>query len=90
MREAHAGHCVRRLVLVPSASVTDANAGQALDGPAIFEEEHEVVLHEEVPVVEKQAVPKERVRLQKDTITDEAQVSDEVRKERIEADGDHR
>ena len=37
-----------------------------LDGPAISEEEHEVVLHEEEAVVEKRAVPKERVRLEKD------------------------
>jgi hypothetical protein len=33
-------------------------------------------------------VPKERVRMEKETVTDEAQVSEEVRKERIEADGD--
>jgi stress response protein YsnF len=49
-----------------------------------------VVLHEEVPVVEKQTVPKERVSLQKDTITDEPQLSEEVRKERIETEGDAR
>jgi stress response protein YsnF len=45
------------------------------------------VLHAEEPVVEKRAVPKERVRLDKDTVTDERTVSDEVRKERIETDG---
>jgi stress response protein YsnF len=61
---------------------------QATDGPAISEEEHEVVLHEEQPVVEKRAVPKERVRLSKDTVTEEAQVSEEVRKERIEPEGE--
>jgi stress response protein YsnF len=49
---------------------------------------HEVVLHEEEPVVEKRAVPKERVRLDKDSVTEDAQVSEEVRKERIEAEGD--
>lgn len=27
--------------------ITDANRGQATDGPAISEEEHEVVLHED-------------------------------------------
>ena len=31
---------------------------------------------------------KERVRLDKDTVTEDQQVSDEVRKERIETDGD--
>ena len=68
--------------------ITDANVGSAMDGPAISEEEHEVVLHEETPVVEKQAVPKERVRLDVDTHTDEEQVSEEVRSEQIEVDGD--
>ena len=78
----------REEVRVEREPITEANAGQALDGPAISEEEHEVVLHEEQPVVQKQAVPKERVRLDKDTVTDEATVSEEVRKERIDVDGD--
>ena len=68
--------------------ITDANVGPATDGPALSEEEHEVTLHSEEPVVEKRTVPKERVRLTKDTYTDEAEVSDEVRKERIETEGD--
>ena len=66
--------------------ITDANVEASLDGPELSEEEHEVVLHEEEPVVEKRVVPKERVRLTKETFTDEAQVSDEVRKERIESE----
>jgi uncharacterized protein (TIGR02271 family) len=78
----------REEVRVEREPVTDANVDQALDGPEISEEEHEVVLHEEQPVVEKRAVPKERVRLEKDAHTDEAQVSEEVRKEQIETDGD--
>ena len=68
--------------------ITDANVGDATAGPEISEEEHEVTLHEEEVVVEKRAVPKERVRLDKDTVTDEQQVSEEVRKEQIEAEGD--
>jgi uncharacterized protein (TIGR02271 family) len=68
--------------------ITDANVGEATDGPAISEEEHEVVLHEEKPVVGKHAEPVERVRLGKQEETAETQVSEEVRKERIEADGD--
>ena len=66
--------------------ITDGNVGAATDGPAISEEEHEVVLHEEEPVVEKRAVPKERVRLDKEAHTDERQVSDTLRKEEIEVD----
>ena len=68
--------------------ITDANIGDATDGPEISEEEHEVTLHEEELVVEKRAVPKERVRLDKDTVTDDQQVSEDVRKEQIEAEGD--
>jgi uncharacterized protein (TIGR02271 family) len=78
----------REEVRVEREPITDANVGDALDGPEISEEEHEVTLHAEEPVVEKRVVPQERVSLQKDTHTEEAQVSDEVRKERIETDGD--
>jgi len=80
----------REEVRVEREPITDANVGDATDGPAISEEEHEVVLHEEEPVVEKRVVPKERVRLDKDTVTDEVEVSEEVRKEQIEADPDVR
>jgi uncharacterized protein (TIGR02271 family) len=78
----------REQVRVEREPITDANVGQALDGPAISEEEHEVVLHEEVPVVQKTAVPKERVRLEKETVVEQETVTDEVRKEHIEVEGD--
>jgi uncharacterized protein (TIGR02271 family) len=78
----------REEVRVEREPITDANVDDALDGPEISEEEHEVTLREEEPVVEKRAVPKERVRLDKDVETDERQVSDSVRKERIEVEGD--
>jgi uncharacterized protein (TIGR02271 family) len=68
--------------------ITDANRGSALDGPDISEEEHEVTLTEERPVVAKETVPVERVKLTKDTEQHEEQVSEEVRKERIDAEGD--
>nr|WP_040336555.1 PRC and DUF2382 domain-containing protein [Candidatus Blastococcus massiliensis] len=68
--------------------ITDANVGDALDGPAISEEEHEVVLHAERPVVDKEAVPVERVRLDTQTVTEQETVSDSVRKEQIELDAD--
>jgi uncharacterized protein (TIGR02271 family) len=76
----------REEVRLEREPITDGNVDQALDGPEISEEEHEVVLHEEEPVVEKRTVPKERVRMEKETVTDEAQVSETVRKEQIEAD----
>lgn len=78
----------REEVRVEREPITDANVGSALEGPAISEEEHEVVLHAERPVVEKEAVPVERVRLDTETVTEQAQVSEELRKEQIEVDGD--
>ena len=68
--------------------ITDGNVGDATEGPAISEEEHEVVLHEEKPVVQKTAEPVERVKLGKETVTDEHTVTEDVQKERITTDGD--
>ncbi|MGK5440262.1 DUF2382 domain-containing protein [Micromonospora sp. URMC 105] len=76
----------REEVRLEREPITDANVGRAMDGPAISEEEHEVTLHAERPVVAKEAVPVERVRLGKETVTDTETVGGEVRKERIEAD----
>ena len=80
----------REEVRVERDPITDGNVDQALDGPEISEEEHEVVLHEERPVVDKEVVPKERVRLAAEERTDEETVSEDLRKERIETDGDAR
>jgi uncharacterized protein (TIGR02271 family) len=80
----------REEVRLETEPITDANVGQATSGPDISEEEHEVVLTEEEPVVEKRAVPKERVRLSKDTVTDEREVSEEIRKEQLEAEDETR
>jgi uncharacterized protein (TIGR02271 family) len=76
----------REEVRVEREPITDANVGDALDGPAISEEEHEVVLHAERPVVAKEAVPVERVRLDTHTVTEQETVSEQVRKEQIELD----
>jgi uncharacterized protein (TIGR02271 family) len=78
----------REEVRIEREPITDANIGDATEGPEISSEEHEVVLHEEQPVAEKRVVPKERVRLDKDVTTEERQVSDTVRKEEIDVDGD--
>jgi uncharacterized protein (TIGR02271 family) len=50
----------REEIRVEREPITDANLDAATGGPAISEEEHEVTLHEEEPVVEKRAVPRER------------------------------
>jgi len=77
----------REEIRVEREPITDANMGNAMDGPALSEEEHEVVLHEERAVVQKDVVPKERVRLDKDVVTEEQRISEEVRKEQIEVEG---
>jgi len=78
----------REEVRLEREPITEANIGDATSGPAISEDEHEVVLHEERPVVEKEAVPVERVRLDTETVTDQVTVSEEVRKEQIDTDVD--
>ncbi|MDP5181067.1 PRC and DUF2382 domain-containing protein [Blastococcus sp. BMG 814] len=74
-------------VRVEREPITDANVGDAMDGPAISEEEHEVTLRAEKPVVSKEATPVERVRLDKETVSDNVQVDETLRKEEIEVDG---
>ena len=76
----------REEVRLEREPITEANLDEALSGPTISEEEHEVVLHEERPVVQKEAVPVERVRLDTETVTDQVTVEEEVRKEQIETD----
>jgi uncharacterized protein (TIGR02271 family) len=78
----------RERAVIETEPITDANVGSATEGPAISEEEHEVVLHEETPVVQKTTEPVERVRLGTEQVTDQESVSEEVRKERIETEGD--
>ena len=80
----------REEVRVEREPITDANLEDATSGPAISEEEHEVTLHQEQVVVDKRAVPKERVRIDTETITEERQVTEDIRKEQIEVDGDDR
>ncbi|HEY4279668.1 MAG TPA: PRC and DUF2382 domain-containing protein [Conexibacter sp.] len=75
-------------VRIEREPITEANRDAAMAGPEISEEEHEVVLHAEEPVVEKKVVPKERVRLGTETVHGEEQVSEEVRSERIETEGE--
>jgi uncharacterized protein (TIGR02271 family) len=78
----------REEVRLEREPITDANVGAATSGPDISEEEHEVVLHEERPVVEKEAVPVERVRLDTETVTEQATVSEDVRREELDTDID--
>ena len=80
----------REEVRIEREPITDANVDRATDGPAISEEEHEVTLYEEEVVTAKQAVPKERVRLDKSVVADEVTVTEDLRKEQIDVEGDVR
>ena len=73
-------------VRVEREPITQANRDAAMSGPEISEDEHEVTLYEERPVVETRVEPVERVRLTTDERTEEETVRGRVRKERIEAD----
>jgi uncharacterized protein (TIGR02271 family) len=76
----------REEVRLEREPITDANRDAAFSGPDIAESEHEVTLHAEKPVVDTETVPVERVRLGKETVTDQQTVGGDVRKERVEAD----
>ena len=66
----------------------DINEPIGRDSDAFSDEEVEVPLREEQAVTSKQTVAKERVGIQKDVDTHTETVQDEVRKERVDVDGD--
>ncbi len=74
-------------VRIEREPITDANRGQATSGADISEEEHEITLHAEQPVVSKETVPVERVKIGTETVTEEQTVNEEVRKEQIDTSG---
>ncbi|SER59945.1 conserved domain-containing protein [Lentzea xinjiangensis] len=71
-----------RIVREPVEGGTDRT------GRAFADEQAEVTLHREEPVVQKRAEAVERVRLEKDVVTEQQGVSDEIRKERVEVERD--
>lgn len=74
----------REQVRVEREPITEANRGDAMSGGDLTEEEHEVKLTSEEVVIDKQTVPKERIRLDKDVVTEQRQVTEEVRKEQVD------
>jgi stress response protein YsnF len=74
-------HEEARIVREP---VSEGEAGG--QRPIGDEGELEVRLEREEPVIEKQVVPKERVRLEKDLKTEHQTVEGEVRKERVDVE----
>ena len=73
-----------------TARVVREDITEPVSGAAIGEDAVEVTLKEEEPVVEKQAVAKERIGIEKDVEVEHETVSDTVRKERVDVEGDTR
>ncbi len=71
-----------------TARVTREPIDQPVSGAEIGEQEVEVPLREEQAVVQKETVAKERIGLEKDVDTERETVGDEVRKERVDVEGD--
>jgi uncharacterized protein (TIGR02271 family) len=78
----------REEVRIEREPITEANADAATSGSDLSEEEVELTLTEEEPVVAKRVVPKERVRLDKDVVTEQEAVSTDLRKEQIDVEGE--
>lgn len=75
-------------VRVVREPITADNRDAALSGQEITEAEHEVTLHAEKPVVKKETVPVERVRLDMEEVADTETVTGQVRKEVIDVEDD--
>jgi uncharacterized protein (TIGR02271 family) len=76
----------REKARVVTEPITEGNRDQAMSGKALTEDEHEIVLNEERVDIDKHVEPKERVRLEKDVETEQVEVDEKVRKERIDVD----
>lgn len=70
-----------------TARVTREPIDEPVDGAEVGEEEVEVPLRGEQPVVGKRTVAKERVGIEKDVTTERQTVEDEVRKEHVDVEG---
>lgn len=68
-------------------AITGQNPEGTGEDPEVADEAHEIILYAEEVVIEKRVVPRERVRISKELITEERVVAEELRKERIETDG---
>lgn len=74
--------------VVTHEPITDENRDRSLDGPEITERVHEEILTSERPVVTKETVPVERVRLDKQTVTENVETHGTVQSERVQVDDD--
>jgi uncharacterized protein (TIGR02271 family) len=77
----------REVVRIERIPIEPGTAGE-LDGLGAFTEGEiqELVLMEEQAVVDKRVVPRERVRLAKDVVTEEQQITRALRREQVDVD----
>ena len=70
------------------AHVTRERIDEPVGNHEFTEEQVDVPLHAEKPVVQKQVVAKERIGVQKDVETERQTIQDEVKKEHVDVEGD--
>lgn len=70
-----------------TANIQTQPVNEPVAGAVMGEQEIEISLHREEPVIEKRTVAKERIDLVKDVRTEQEQVSADLRKERIDVEG---
>jgi uncharacterized protein (TIGR02271 family) len=73
-------------VRVEREPIAESERGRVEQDDAFRDGHTEMTLHAERPVVEKETVPVERVRMGKETVTEQRDVGGEIRKEQIEID----
>jgi len=87
-QETHTVPVRKERAVLEREPVTEGSIDAATSGPDLSDEEHEVVLNEEHVTVDKNVEPVERVRLGTEEVTEQETVTEDVRKEHIETDGD--
>lgn len=78
----------REEVRIEREPLTDGTRDDAPTDANLREEEHDVTLHAERPVVEEETVPVERVRLDTETVTEQETVNEEISREENTPDTD--
>ncbi|MEU6127774.1 PRC and DUF2382 domain-containing protein [Saccharopolyspora sp. NPDC047091] len=71
-------------VRIEREPIAESDRGSMGKSGSLGEDEQEVVLHEDRPMVSKETVPVERLRLRTELVTEERTVQDEVRRERFD------
>lgn len=76
----------REEVRIEREPIAEGDRSQASSPGGLGDDEQEVSLSEERVVVDKETVPVEKVKMDTDTVTEDRQVTEEVRKEQVDTD----